>query len=64
MKDGDVGDPRPILLSIEGDTLGYFKLVKNSLVTSHVPIDRENPEILQNGGVYTFNVKASSYFQF
>lgn len=59
VKDGDVGDPRPILLSIEGDTLGYFKLVKNSLVTSHVPIDRENPEILQNGGVYTFNVKAT-----
>lgn len=58
-KDGDFGDPRPVLLSIEGDTLGYFKLVKNTLVTSHTPIDREHPEILQNGGVYTFNVKAT-----
>lgn len=58
-KDGDFGDPRPIVLSLEGDDLGYFKLVKNSLVTSHIPIDRENPHILQNGGVYTFNVKVT-----
>ena len=62
-KDGDVGDSRQVMLSIEGDTLGYFKLVKNTLVTSHVPIDRENPEILQNGGVYTFNVKVGVSFQ-
>uniref|UniRef100_T1IAK5 Cadherin domain-containing protein n=1 Tax=Rhodnius prolixus TaxID=13249 RepID=T1IAK5_RHOPR len=55
-KDGDLGEARPVVLSLEEDTLNYFKLVKNTLVTSHVPIDRENPLILQNGGIYTFKV--------
>ncbi|KAK9498689.1 hypothetical protein O3M35_003268 [Rhynocoris fuscipes] len=58
-KDGDHGEPRPVILSLEGDTLNYFKLIKNTLVTSDIPIDRENPIILQNGGIYTFQVKAT-----
>ncbi|KAF6205675.1 hypothetical protein GE061_019848, partial [Apolygus lucorum] len=58
-KDGDLGDPRPVLLTIEGDTLNYFKLVKNTLVTNQKPVDREHPLVLQNGGVYTFTVKAT-----
>lgn len=61
-KDGDLGEARPVVLSLEEDTLNYFKLVKNTLVTSHVPIDRENPLILQNGGIYTFKVKVFKLF--
>ncbi|XP_024085574.1 cadherin-23-like [Cimex lectularius] len=58
-KDGDLGDSRTVILSLEGDELGYFKMSRNNLITSHVPIDREHPLILQNGGVYTFDVVAT-----
>lgn len=62
-EDGDVGDPRPVTLSLEGDDLNYFTLISNgtngqgTVVTNNNPIDRENHKVLQNGGVYTFNVK-------
>lgn len=62
-KDGDTGDSRPILLTLEGDILGYFELVPKSkmgeaiLITTSNSIDREHPIVLQNGGVYSFFVK-------
>lgn len=62
-KDGDTGNPRPIMISIEGDSLGYFDIEsspgsgKATLITSFTPLDRENPMVLQNGGVYSFYVK-------
>lgn len=63
-QDGDLGDSRPISFSIEGDELHYFQLVNStngqaSVVTSNTPIDRENPLVLESGGVYTFSVKVS-----
>lgn len=71
-KDGDLGDPRNVLLTIEGDLLGYFSLVQHArsptsaisvadLVTSNKSIDREHPDILQNGGIYAFSIKVSTY---
>lgn len=63
--DGDTGNPRQILLSLENESKGYFKLEpisKNGtaiLYTTHVPIDREDVDIFQNGGVYTFTVRAT-----
>lgn len=69
-KDGDLGDPRNVLLTIEDDALGYFTLVQQAhnlnnaisianLVTSNKSIDREHPDILQNGGIYSFSIKVS-----
>lgn len=65
--DGDTGNARPLLLTLDGEKFGHFRLdpVGNPddgtaiLYTTDVPLDRENPEILQNGGVYTFSVKAT-----
>lgn len=63
--DGDTGNPRGILLSLENETKGYFKLERISkngtaiLYTTHAPIDREDADIFQNGGVYTFSVRAT-----
>lgn len=62
-KDGDTGNPRPIMISIEGDSLGYFDIEsipgsgQAKLITSFNPLDREHPMVLQNGGVYSFYVK-------
>ncbi|XP_045493126.1 cadherin-23 [Colias croceus] len=64
-KDGDTANPRPVLLTLEGDTQSYFKLLPERaigravLTTTNNPIDRESDIIVQNGGVYTFNVKAT-----
>lgn len=73
-KDGDVGDPRTVRMEIRDDVLGYFKLVpvadysENAdeifhsfydVVTTDVPLDRENSMILQNGGIYTFTLRVS-----
>ncbi|RZF46512.1 hypothetical protein LSTR_LSTR009294 [Laodelphax striatellus] len=63
-EDGDAGNPRPVSLTLEGDDLHYFRLISNgsgqaTIVTSMKPIDREHPDILQSGGVYTFLVKAT-----
>lgn len=65
--DGDTGNPRPVVLSIENEPKGHFKLEpigaigdgKAMLYTTDIPIDREDPDILKNGGVYTFTVKAT-----
>lgn len=62
-KDGDTGSPRPLLLTLEGDDLGYFRLETEDhsgeaiLVTSDTPLDRENKHVLQNGGIYTFFIR-------
>lgn len=64
-QDGDTGNPRPILLSLEDEDKGYFKLEQMSsnatalLYTTDIPIDREDTDIFQNGGVYSFNVRAT-----
>jgi hypothetical protein len=68
-----LGDPRNVLLTIEDDVLGYFTLVQQAhdpnsvisianLVTSNKSIDREHPDILQNGGIYSFSIKVSWEF--
>ncbi|XP_063531882.1 cadherin-23 [Cydia strobilella] len=64
-KDGDTAHPRPVLLTLEGDSEQYFKLLPERpigravLVASHNPIDRESDVVMQNGGVYNFFVKAT-----
>lgn len=67
--DGDIGNPNDVILTLEKEKFGYFKLVKSGsggsrtgqaqLVTTEKPIDRENSEILENGGYYTFYVRAT-----
>jgi hypothetical protein len=62
--DGDIGNPNDIILTLEKEKFGYFKLLKNGmgkaqLVTTDIPVDRENMEILENGGYYTFYVRAT-----
>ncbi|XP_053956622.1 cadherin-23 isoform X1 [Anastrepha ludens] len=65
--DGDVGIPRDITLSLDDEIFGHFKLEPFGdpkegtavLKTTNVPLDREKPEILQNGGVYVFTVRAT-----
>lgn len=65
--DGDTGSPRPIVLSLENESMGHFKLrfignprggVAELVTTDHL-LDRENPKIIQNGGAYTFSVRAT-----
>ncbi|XP_050671945.1 cadherin-23 [Leptidea sinapis] len=64
-KDGDTANQRPVLLTLEGDVLNYFRLLPDrpmgraTLVTTDVPIDRESDVVIQNGGVYSFSVKAT-----
>lgn len=64
-QDGDTGNPRPILLSLDDEDKGYFKLEQISsnatalLYTTNIPIDREDADIFQNGGVYSFNIRAT-----
>lgn len=64
-QDGDTSNPRPILLTLEDEDKGYFKLEQISLnatavlYTTNIPIDREDADILQNGGVYSFNIRAT-----
>lgn len=63
--DGDVGSPRPIVLTLENESKGYFRLDQLStnataqLYTTNVPVDREESDVLQNGGVYTFTIRAT-----
>lgn len=62
--DGDVGSPRPVVLSLEKENLGCFRLEqigkgKAELYTTDISLDRENEEVLENGGVYSFLVKAT-----
>nr|CAD7195628.1 unnamed protein product [Timema douglasi] len=67
----NLGDPRKVVLSLEEDHLNYFSLVPVEspgqdsvvttahLVTSNNTLDREHPDILQSGGIYTFKIKAT-----
>lgn len=63
--DGDTGNPRPILLTFEGEDKRFFKLKQVSanatalLYTSNIPVDREDSDIFQNGGVYSFYIRAT-----
>lgn len=66
--DGDFGNPNDIILTLEREKFGYFKLLKSGkgqaqLLTSDKPIDRENPEIVENGGYYTFFLKATEVYK-
>ncbi|XP_076753802.1 cadherin 74A [Xylocopa sonorina] len=66
-RDGDTGEPRALLLTLEDDESSHFDLevsregdvTVGRLVTTNVSLDREDPRILQNGGIYTFLVKAT-----
>ncbi|XP_015601930.1 cadherin-23 [Cephus cinctus] len=66
-RDGDTGQPRALLLNLEDESAGHFVLEMSrdgdislgKLVTTNVSLDREDPTILQNGGIYTFQVKAT-----
>ena len=67
-RDGDVNNLRSISFSLEEETLGYFSLQNHgngnaSLVTTDKQIDRENPVIVQMGGIYTFFVKVSHHLK-
>ncbi|XP_011302373.1 cadherin EGF LAG seven-pass G-type receptor 2 [Fopius arisanus] len=66
-RDGDTGESRSVLLSLEGDDLNHFDLrisregdiTVGTLVTTDVALDREETRILHDGGIYTFKVKAT-----
>ncbi|XP_076162482.1 cadherin 74A [Ptiloglossa arizonensis] len=66
-RDGDTGEPRALFLTLEEEDSGHFELevsregdvTVGKLVTTNVSLDREDPRILQNGGIYTFQVKAT-----
>lgn len=55
------------MLSLEDDELGHFELVTSrdgdiaigTLITTDVPLDRENSRILRDGGIYSFRVRAT-----
>ncbi|KAL6429278.1 hypothetical protein ACFW04_008175 [Cataglyphis niger] len=66
-RDGDTGQSRNLLLTLEDDNAGHFNLEMSrdgdvtvgKLVTTNVSLDREDPRILQNGGIYTFQIRAT-----
>lgn len=63
-EDGDAGFKRPVVLSLEDDSLGYFTIDNESngtayIFTSDNPIDRENKIVSDAGGIYTFRLKAT-----
>lgn len=55
------------MLTLEDDDAGHFDLEMSHdgdvtvgrLITTNVSLDREDPRILQNGGIYTFQVRAT-----
>ncbi|XP_037084523.1 cadherin-23-like [Pollicipes pollicipes] len=67
-RDGDTGIPRQLRLSIIGDEAGYFQLLEpvrgaggvytTQLVTGNTSLDRENPDILRDVGLYQFQLEA------
>ncbi|XP_058460277.1 cadherin-23 [Malaya genurostris] len=65
--DGDTGSPRPIVLSLENEQMGHFKLKHvgdhrsgiANLITTDRMLDREDLKIIRNGGAYTFSVRAT-----
>lgn len=63
-EDGDAGSKRPVVLSVEDDSLGYFTVENESNGTAYVftsdnPIDREHPVVAGAGGIYTFRLKVT-----
>lgn len=61
-EDGDAGQKRPVVLSIEDDSLGYFSIENESNGTAYIyttgnSIDRENKMVSDAGGIYTFRLK-------
>lgn len=66
-RDGDTGESRNLFLTLEDEDAGHFDLevyrdgdiTIGKLVTTNVSLDREDPRILQNGGIYTFRVTAT-----
>lgn len=63
-EDGDAGSKRPVVLSIDDDSLGYFTIENESNGTAYVftgdnPIDREDPVVAGAGGIYTFRLKVN-----
>lgn len=68
-KDGDTQNPRKIILRLENEDNQHFTLISTGdgaadLITSSNRLDREDPKILQNGGVYTFNVTATELINY
>lgn len=65
-EDGDAGLKRPVLLSVEDDSLGYFTIENESNGTGYIyttenPIDRENKIVSDAGGIYTFRLKVTTH---
>lgn len=63
-EDGDAGTKRPVVLSVEDDSLGYFTIENEPngtayVFTSDVPIDREDKVVTDTGGIYTFRLKVT-----
>ncbi|KAL0099048.1 hypothetical protein PUN28_020237 [Cardiocondyla obscurior] len=66
-RDGDTGQSRNLLLTLEDDDAAHFDLEMSrdgdvtvgKLITTNASLDREDPKILQNGGIYTFQVRAT-----
>lgn len=64
-EDGDAGYKRPVVLSVEDDSLGYFSVENESNGTAYIyttgnPIDRENKVVSDAGGIYTFRLKVGT----
>ncbi|XP_058065906.1 cadherin EGF LAG seven-pass G-type receptor 3 [Anopheles bellator] len=65
--DGDTGNPNPLMLMLENEPMGHFRLNYighprsgvAELITTGKPLDREDPIITQNGGAYTFGLRAT-----
>ncbi|XP_053673187.1 protocadherin-16 [Anopheles nili] len=65
--DGDTGSPNPLMLMLENEPMGHFRLHYighprsgvAELITTGKPLDREDPIITQNGGAYTFAIRAT-----
>uniref|UniRef100_T1J7N4 Cadherin domain-containing protein n=1 Tax=Strigamia maritima TaxID=126957 RepID=T1J7N4_STRMM len=67
--DADRGNPRALLISLENDLRGFFQIgqIQNDtrgnyfveISTTGKPIDREEHEILWNGGFYVFQIRAT-----
>ncbi|XP_049539119.1 cadherin-related family member 2 isoform X1 [Anopheles darlingi] len=65
--DGDTGNPNALMLMLENEPMGHFRLNYighprsgvAELITTGKPLDREDPIITQNGGAYTFGIRAT-----
>lgn len=75
-RDGDVGDPRPVRIEILDDVLGCFQLTPvggppstddgapvsaYDVITTDVALDREHPDILDSGGIYSFRLRVNCF---